>query len=107
MLERAAVEILHGNKGMAVLLRDLVNRADVGVIQRGGGSCLATESLERLRVAGDVLREKFQRNKAAELVVLGFVNDAHAATTEFLDHSIVGNDKSDGRLCFRHGWRTS
>ena len=107
VLERAAIEILHGDKGVAVLLRDLVNCADVGVIQRGCGSCFATEPFKRLRVAGDVFRKEFQRNEAAELVVLGFVDDAHASTTEFLDHSIVRNGEANRRLRFCHGWRTS
>ena len=66
-----------------------------------------TEPFKRLRVAGDVLRKELQRNETAELVVLGFVDDAHASATEFLDHSIVGNSKADRRLRFCHGWRTS
>ena len=107
VLERAAVEILHGDERMAVLLRDFVNRADVGMIQRGSGSRFATEPFKRLRVAGDVLGKEFQRNEAAELVVLGFVDDAHTSTAEFLDHSIVGDGEADRRLRFRHGWRTS
>jgi len=65
------------------------------------------EPFEGLRVARDVLGEKFQRDETAELVVLSFVDDAHSAATEFLNHSIVRNSQADRRLRFRHGWRTS
>jgi len=92
---------------MAVLLADLVNRADVGMIQRRGGPGFAAEPFEGLRVASDVLRKKFQRNETAELGVFRFVDDAHAAATEFFDHPIVGDGEADGRLGFRHAWRTS
>src|SRR5271168_35302 len=48
MLESFALEQLHGDERLAVVLTDLVNRADVRVIQSGSSTSLALKSLERL-----------------------------------------------------------
>jgi hypothetical protein len=40
-------------------------------------------------VLGQVIGEKLQSDKAAETGVLGFIDDAHAATAELLHDSIV------------------
>jgi len=45
--ERTAVEQFHCDERPAVVLADLVNRADVRVIQRGSGARLAREAVER------------------------------------------------------------
>ena len=60
----------------------VVDRADVGVVQRGGRARLALEALERLRVAAELLGQELQRDAAAELRVLRLVDDAHAAAAE-------------------------
>jgi hypothetical protein len=83
-----------------------VNRADVGVIQRGRRPRFAAESLQRLRVVRNVKRQEFQCNEAAELQILGFVNDAHSAATEFLDDAIVRNCPTDWGVRLGHA-RTS
>src|SRR5208282_1698886 len=51
MLERLAVQKLHGNERLPVLLADIVNRANVGVIERRGGLGFALEAGQCLRVA--------------------------------------------------------
>jgi hypothetical protein len=58
VLERAAVHEFHGDEGMAVLLADVVDGADVGMVERGGSFGFATEALER----GGTLRS-FRRKK--------------------------------------------
>ena len=68
VLESHAVEILHGDEGMAVLLADVVDGADVGVIESGGGLGLALKSCRGLRVPGDFVGKKFQRDKTARRV---------------------------------------
>ena len=50
VLERLPLEPLHDEERLAVLLADIVDGADVRVIQRGGGARLATESLERIGI---------------------------------------------------------
>jgi hypothetical protein len=89
VLERLAIEKFHGDEGLAILLADVVNRANVGMVQRGGGLGFALESREGLRVAGDVLRQKFQRNEALEARVFGLVNDTHTSAAKLFDDAVV------------------
>ena len=58
MLERGAFKIFHGDEGLSVLLADVVNRADIGMIQCGRGLCFALETGECLRVSGNFLRQE-------------------------------------------------
>ena len=55
VLERLAVEKFHGDEGLAVLFADVVNGADVGMVERGGGLGFALETGEGLGIAGDIL----------------------------------------------------
>ncbi len=49
VLQGHAIEILHGDKRLAVLLANVVNRADVGMVQRRSRLRLALKASERLR----------------------------------------------------------
>ena len=60
------------------------------MIERGGGLGFAAETRERLRIFGDVVGKKFQRDETVQAGVFGFVDDAHATATKFFDHTIVG-----------------
>ena len=91
VLERLAVEKFHGDEGLAVLLADVVNGADVRMIQRGGGLGFALETGQGLRVAGDVLREKFQRDETAQARVFRFVHHAHSSAAESFDDPVMRN----------------
>jgi hypothetical protein len=51
----------------------------------------ALKTGERLRIAGQLLRQEFERDKTMEARVLGFIDHAHAATPEFLDDAVVRN----------------
>ena len=96
MLQRRPVEKLHDEKRAAVLLADIVDRADVGVVQRRCGSRLAAESCQRVGIPRQVWRQELQRDKPMQPRVLGFVDDAHAAATQLLDDAIVGERLPDG-----------
>ena len=65
VLERLAVQKFHGDEGFARLLADVVNRADVGMIQGGRGLGFAPKALEGLRIVGDVVGQEFERDKTA------------------------------------------
>ena len=68
VLQRHAVEKLHDNEGLPVLLPNLVDGADIGMIQRGGGLRLALEAGQGLRVFGDVVGQKLERDKASRVM---------------------------------------
>ena len=76
---------------MAVLFTDVVDSADVGMVQRGSSFCLAAETLKRLRILGQSIGKKLQRYKAVKTSVLGLVDNTHSAIPEFFENAVVGN----------------
>jgi len=58
VLQRHAVQKLHGDERLAVAFVDFVDCADVGMVE--GGSCLGLtpETLQCLAISGHVFREK-------------------------------------------------
>ena len=83
VLEGDAVEELHDEEGAAVVLADVVDGADVGMIQGGGRLGFAAETLQRLGILREIFGEEFEGHEAAEARVLGLVDDTHAAAAEF------------------------
>jgi len=51
-----SLEILHGYKGTALVLANLVDGVDIGMIQRRGGTGLAAEAFKCLLISGNVIR---------------------------------------------------
>jgi hypothetical protein len=93
--EGLALEQLHRNEVPPLVLIDVVDRTDIGMIQRRGGARFALEALDRLAVAGQVLRQELQRDGALEPQILGPVDDAHAAGTECLDDPVMRDAFAD------------
>ena len=89
VLKGDAVEVFHDEEGAAGVLADVIDSADVGVVQGGGGLGFAAKSLERLAVLGEFFRQEFQGNEATETGVLGLVDDAHAAAAQLFDDAVV------------------
>ena len=77
-----AVEKFHGDEGFAVGFADVVDRAEVGMVQGGGGLRFSLEAGEGLRVFRDVVRQEFQSDETVQSDILGLVDDAHASATE-------------------------
>src|ERR1700747_2228112 len=98
MLERLTVEVLHGDEGAAVEFADIVNCANIGVVERRGGTRFALKALERGRIRYRIFRKEFQSDFAAQPSVLGLVYDSHPAAAEFLQDTIMGQS-----LASRHG----
>ena len=100
MLQGVAFQQFHGEKSLPLVLADVVDGADVRVIQGGRGPRLPLEALQRLPVAGQLLGEKLQRHAAAQARVLGLVHHTHPPAPELLEDTIVGDrlpDHTDGR----------
>src|SRR5437016_1375541 len=95
MLQRNPVQKFHSNECLPVLLADVMNRADIGVVQSGSGTRLTAKAFQCLRVTGEFFRQKLQSHKAAEPSVFGLIHDPHSATTEFLDDAVVRNGLAD------------
>ncbi len=91
MLQSHPVQKLHGDEGLAVLLANVVDGADVGVIQSGCGLGFALEAGEGLRVAGNFLGQKLERDETVKPRVFGFVDHAHTAAAQLLENAVVRN----------------
>ena len=99
--KRLAVEILHDDEGAAVFFADIVNRADIRMIERRRRLRFTAESLEGLAILGHFLRQEFQSYRAVQAGVFGFVDDAHASAAEFFDYSVMRDGLADHRICAR------
>jgi hypothetical protein len=77
------------------VLVDLVNRADVGVVERGRRARLAQEAVEHRPVAGRLGGQELQGHGAVEDAVVGPVHDAHAPAAQLLDDPVVGHVRAD------------
>src|SRR5579864_5421229 len=92
LLQRGSFQKLHRDERLAVVLTDLVNGANAGMVQSGSGLRFALKTAERLRVFSNIIRKKFESDKTAEAGVFSFVDDAHAAATELLQNTVMSND---------------
>src|SRR5262249_9445297 len=89
MLQSDAVEKLHDNERVALVFADVVNCADIGMIEGGGGAGFSAKAFESLGIGREILREKFESYAAAKALVLGFIDDPHAAATQLLENLVM------------------
>ena len=92
MLQSLAFQKLHGDEGFAILLANVVNGADVWMVQRGSCLRLALKAGQRLGIASHLIGQEFQGHKAVEAGVFGLVDHAHAAAAELFDDTVVRDD---------------
>ena len=64
------------------MLANLVDRADIGMVQNRSSLRFAVEAAQCLCVWRKPVRKEFQGNKAVELGVLSFVDNAHSTAAE-------------------------
>jgi len=83
---------LHGDKRLPVLLANIVNGANVRVVQCGGRLRFAFETRQRLRIAGHAFRKKFQRYEAVQPGVFGLIDHAHSAAAQSLHNAVMRED---------------
>ena len=95
MLQGGAVQVLHHDERLAFVFANLMDGADVGMVQGGSRARFAAETLERLRVLGDVGGEEFEGHEAAQFGVFGLIDDTHPASAEFLENTVVRNGLAD------------
>ena len=95
VLQRHAVQILHDDERLPVLLADVVDGADVGMVQGGCGACFPPKARERLRVLGQFFGKKLQGDEAVQPRVLGLIDHAHPAAAQLLDDAVVRDGLAD------------
>ena len=86
--QRLTLEMRHDQVVRAIHTPDVIDAADVRMVQRGNCARLALETSPRFGVAGDFTGEDFDGNCAVETSIPSFVDLAHAAGAERADHLI-------------------
>ena len=71
--ERRALDVLHGDEVDAVRLADVVDRDDVGMVQRRGRPGFLHEAPPALRVGDLVRAQDLERDQPVETAVAGLV----------------------------------
>jgi len=61
MLQRYPVQKLHGDERLPILLPNVINRADVGMIECGRGLSFTLKTGEGLRVACNFIRQELEQ----------------------------------------------
>src|SRR5262249_155442 len=85
----------------AFILVDVVDRADVGMVQSRGRARFTFESLESLCVASEFRRKKLQCDKATQTGILCFVDNTHSARAKLLNNAVLGDHPAGLQLHFR------
>src|SRR5580704_1085472 len=101
MFQGDAIEVLHGDERLVFVLSDVVNGADIGMVESGGGTSFAPETFQRLRVLGYVIGKKLKRNETAQFGVLSLVNHPHTAATKLFEDAITRDGLPDHGLSDR------
>jgi hypothetical protein len=83
MLERHTVEKFHGDEGVAVLLADVVDGADIGVVQSGCGFGFTLKTGERQGIAGKIVGQKLKGDETMQANIFGFIDHAMPPSPSF------------------------
>ena len=81
--QRLALQVLHHHVAGAILVADVVEHADVRVVQRSHGAGFALEALPEILALGDVFGQDLDGDGAVEARVTRFVHFAHASRAEW------------------------
>src|ERR1700688_3796053 len=95
MLERYPIEKLHRDERTTIMLADLVDSADVGMVQCGSGPSFAAKAFQCVRTLSDIVGKKLERDKAPENGVLSLVDDTHPAAAQLLDDAVMRDGLPD------------
>jgi hypothetical protein len=95
VLQRLPVQKFHGDERLPVLLANVVNRANIRVVQCGRGLRFALKAHECLLVTGNLLRQELEGDKAMQPRVFSLVNHTHAAAAQLLNDAVVRDRPAD------------
>ena len=95
VLERPAFEIFHDDEGTSVLLANVIDGADIGMVQARSGLGFAAKAAKGVRIVGDIIGKELEGDEAVQAQIFGLVDDAHPAATEFFNHFVVRDSLAD------------
>jgi hypothetical protein len=103
MLERLPFEQFHSDEGPAAFLANVMNGADIRMIEGRRRLGLAAETFQGLRIPRKLVGKKLKRDEAIEAHVLGPIHHAHPSATKHFHDSVVRNGAANERIGFGHG----
>src|SRR5216684_6661800 len=95
MLQCLPFQKLHHDKTLVFEFVDVVDSANVRVVQRRCRTRLALKTFHRWMVLGKLLGKEFQADKATQPNVLGLIHNPHAAATQLFQNTVMGDGSSD------------
>ena len=102
VLERLAFQQFHGDEVASAVLADLVDGADIGVVQGGGGAGFALKTVECQGIFFRLGRQELERDMAAQVDVLGLVHHAHSSAAQLREDTVVRDGLADH--AGEHSW---
>jgi hypothetical protein len=89
LFEGFPLQVFHHDERLAVMLTNVIDRADMRVIQCRSGSGFTLKTLLCLRIVEVLLGENFESYAAAQTSVFGLVYKAHSSASEFLQYAVM------------------
>ncbi len=88
----SSLQPFHGDERLTVLIAELVDRADVRMLEGRRQSRFAFEPRAPVRSRADIFLQELDGNFTAEPEVLRAVHHSHAAIAEAVEQTVVGNN---------------
>ncbi len=97
VLQGIAIQKLHDDEPLPLMAGNLMDGADVGMVQGRSGPGFAAKALQRLGIVGHFVGQKLQSHEAAKHEVFGLVHHAHAPAAQLFQDAIVRDGLTDHR----------
>src|SRR4029077_16427961 len=85
------LEQLHGDERLAGGVIDVINGANVRVIEGRSRLRFTAKALEGLGIILQFSGKEFERDQATQAGVLGLVDQTHAAAPQHIENATMGN----------------
>src|SRR5262249_45898318 len=95
VLQGRPVEEFHNDERLSVRPAEVMDRANVRMVQSGGSAGFTTEAFQCLWVVRHVIGQEFEGDKTTKIGVLSFVNDTHSTTAQLLCDAVVRDGLPD------------
>src|SRR5262249_55120550 len=97
MLKSSTFKKFHDNEALAVAVNDVVDRADVRMVQSRSSTSFSPETVDSLTIPDKFRRKKLQRHQTAQPGVFRLVDDTHAAAAQLFKNPKMRNGLTDHR----------
>jgi len=89
VLQRLSFQQLHHNERLTFVFANVINRANVRMVESRGCSSFPLKALQGLTVFGKVLRQELEGHETAETGIFGLVHHTHPANAQLLNYAVV------------------